>query len=73
MVKNKSPFCVLDKKDTRFRALHLTLDSVSNNLHRNGVGVVKKSAEFISIEIENLFWEKGSLGTSTPIILQRTV
>ena len=73
MVKKNSQFCILDKSDTRFRELHLTLDSVSSELHRVGVGVVKKSASVISIEAEDSFWEKGSLGTSSPAILQQTV
>ena len=73
MVKKNSQFCILDKSDTRFRELHLTLDSVSSELHRVGVGVVKKSASVISIVAEDSFWEKGSLGTSSPAILQQTV
>ena len=39
LIKNKAPFAILDKSDLRFRELHLTLDSVSSELHRTSVGV----------------------------------
>ena len=63
--KNKADFSIMDRSDRRFRELHLTLDSVSSELHRNGVGVNKKNAKVISKDLEDLCWEKGSLGTSS--------
>ena len=50
-----------------------TLDSVSSDLHRQGVGVVKESAKVIEMTHEDEFWIKGLLGYSSPKILQRTV
>ena len=71
--RNQAPFSVLDKSDSRFRDLLRTLDSLTCKLHKDGVGVVKQSAKVISIEHEDIFWEKGLLGFSTPNTLQRTV
>ena len=73
LAKNKADFSIMDRSDRRFRELHLTLDSVSSKLHRNGVGVDKKNAKVISKDLEDLCWEKGSLGTSSPTVFQHTV
>ena len=70
---NQAPFSVVDKGDPRFRPFLKTLNSLSSELHRSGVGVIKNSAKVIEIEHERLFWEKGLLGMLTPKILQRTV
>ena len=70
---NQAPFSVVDKGDPRFRPLLKTLDSLSSELHRSGVGVAKNSAKVIESDHESLFWEKGLLGSSTPKVLQRTV
>ena len=70
--RNEAPFSVLDKSDSRFRDLLRTLDSVTCKLHKDGVGVVKHSARVITVEHEDVFWEKGVLGYSTPRTLQRT-
>ena len=48
-------------------------DSVNSELHRAGIGVKTKSAEVLSKECEELCWEKGTLGFSTPTVLQHTV
>ena len=69
--RNEAPFSVLDKSDSRFRDLLRTLDSVTYKLHKDGVGVVKHSARVITVEHEDVFWEKGVLGYSTPRTLQR--
>ena len=71
--RNNAPFSVLDKGDMKFRNLLKTLDSLSCELHKQGVGVVKHSAKVIDLEHEAIFWEKSLLGYSTPKILQRTV
>ena len=73
LTKNGAHFSIMDKSDRRFRQLHLTLDSVSSELHRSGVGADKKSAVVISSEVENMCWNVGSLGWSSPRILQQTV
>ena len=70
---NQAPFSVLDKGDYRFRNLLKTLDSLSSELHSAGIGASKNSAKVIEVEDENMFWQKGILGYSTPKILQRTV
>ena len=49
--KAKAPSSLLDKSDRRLRELHLTLTY---------------SASVITAEDENLFWETGSLGHSSP-------
>ena len=70
---NKAPFSVLDKSDLRFRDLLKTLDSISSELHRQGVGATKHSAEVIDPKHEDIFWEKSLLGYSTPKVHQRAV
>ena len=57
----------------KFRNLLKTLDSLSCELHKQGVGVVKHNAKVIDLEHEAIFWEKSLLGYSTPKILQHTV
>ena len=44
---NKAPFSVFDKKDPQFRDLMRTLDTVSSELHREGIGAQHKSASVI--------------------------
>ena len=63
---------VLDKADHRFRELLKTLYSLSSDLHRQGVGAMKHSAKVIDPVHEGIFWRKGLLGYSSPI-LQRMV
>ena len=70
---NKAPFSVLDKGDCRFKDLHKTLDSLSSDMHRQGIGATKNSAKVIVPEHEGIFWQKLLLGYSTPKVLQRTV
>ena len=71
--KNKAPFSVVDKNDHRFRDLLKTLDSLSSELHRQGVGAIKHSAKVIDPKHEDVFWQEGLLGYSSPKVLQRTV
>ncbi len=63
----------LNKSDLRFKNLHLTLDSVCSKLHATGVGAVKKSAEVISFDDEEMLWQKGILGFDNPSALFNTV
>ena len=70
---NKAPFSVLDKGDARFRDVLKTLDSLSSDMHRQGIGATKNSAKVIEYEHEDIFWQKSLLGCSTPMVLQRTV
>ena len=71
--RNGAPFSVLDKSDGRFGALLKTLDTLSCELHREGIGAGKKSAKVVDSEHEMLFWEKNLLGVSRPKLLQCTV
>ena len=71
--ENKAPFSILDKDDPQFRDLHRTMDSVSSELHKKGIGTEHKCAAVIATEEEDTLWVAGSLGTSTPLSLQHTV
>ena len=71
--ENGATFSVFDKNDARFRPLLKTLDSLSCDLHKQGVGAVRNSAKIISEEHECVFWEKNLLGFTTPKVLQCTV
>ncbi len=73
MKDGKAPFSILDKSNPQFRELLLTLDSVTSELYRDGVGVSKKSAAAVSFEHEELFWEKKILCYDMPKSLQRAV
>ena len=71
--KAKAPLSLFDKSDRHLRELHLTLDSVSSELHKDGVGAILNSAAVITAKDENFFWETGSLGHSSPACVQNTV
>lgn len=73
LTKNKIDVAMLDKSDRRFQELHLTLDTISGELHRAGIGVKKESAKVITLEDEDKCWKEGTLGTSSPKTLQHTV
>ena len=51
---NKAPFSILDKSDHRFRDLLKTLDSLSSELHSQGIGATKNSAEVIDPKHEDI-------------------
>ena len=70
---NKAPFSIFNKEDPVFHNLMLTMDSLSSDLHSKGIGAQQRSAEIITIEDEDLFWAKGSLGSESPQMLQHTV
>ena len=71
-MRSKNPGCpnFLDKKDSRFRQLHGTLDSYFHKLHSEGVGRQTIHVQVISSEEEDQLWEKGVMGTKTPTQLQ---
>ena len=69
MKGRKAPFSILDKSNPSFRELMLTLDSVTSELHRDGVSVSKKSATVVTFEHEALFWEKKILSYDHPTSL----
>ena len=63
---NKAPFLIFNKEDPVFCNMMLTMDPLSSDLHSKGIGAQKRSAEIITIEDEDLFWAKGSLGSGSP-------
>ncbi len=65
----KAPFSVLDKSDHRFRDFLKTLDSLSSELHRQGVGVSKNSAKVIDPSHEDILWASSLLGYSSPKVI----
>ena len=67
---NSVPFNFLDRKDIRFKDLHNTLDTMFSNLHAEGIGAEKKSASAITVEDEELLWEKELLSFDSPRSLQ---
>ena len=73
LLSNNAPFSILDKNNSQFRDLIKTLDTVSSGLHKDGVGATKNSAPIIDATHEDLFWERGLLGLSSPKTLQQTM
>ena len=63
----------LDPKDVRFKKLQGTMDTHFRKLRQAGVGAAVKHSGTISPHEEDLFWELGILGTSTPLALLRSV
>ena len=45
----------------RFRDLLKTLDSLSSELHRQGIGATKNSAKVIDPKHDDVFWQKSLL------------
>ena len=60
-------------KDAQFAGFRRTLDAEMKRLRSAGLGVRKKQAEPISIQEEDLLWEKGCLGDSDPHTLLDTM
>ena len=73
MHANKIPFNIFDKADMRFRDLHMMLDTVCVSLRKEGIGAEVKHAAVISLEHEELLWQKGALGVHSPDSLLRAV
>ena len=71
--ENKAPFSLFNKDDPQFTNLQRTMDSVSSELHRKGIGAEHKHASVITTKDEDALWAAGSLGTSKPMSLQHTV
>ena len=60
-------------KDASFSKFRATLDAEMKNLQRKGIGTKKKKAEIFTEEEEELLWQKGILGDSTPNVLLNTI
>ena len=63
----------LDPKDARFKKLQGTMDTRFRKLRQEGIGAEVKHASIISTDEENMLWERGILGTSSPLALLRSV
>ena len=63
----------LDRKDTRFKKLHGTCDSVLHALREQGVEADKKSAKVITKADEDKLWELGILNCISAEGLQKAV
>ena len=74
-MRSIDPACpnILDTSDVRFRDLHSTIDATFRKLREDGVGAEVKHASVITKQEENLLWEKGVLGTKSPLSLLRSV
>ncbi len=60
-------------KDASFSGFQKVLDGEMKRLRALGLGVKVRRAEPISVEEENLLWEKGLLGSHSPHCLLDTV
>ena len=71
-MRDHTPGCLnfLDKKDSHFRALQGTLDSLFDQLHSEGIGVQTKCTEVITKEDKEKLWISGVMGLTTPRSLQ---
>ena len=74
-MRDVNPGCpnFLDKKDSRFKKFHGTLDSHYHHLHGSGLGRQVKHARVLSDDDEDKLWRSGVLGTSSPQMLQNAV
>ena len=50
-----------------------TLDTISSDLHRQGIRAQHKHASVITVDDENVLWEQGKFGDTSPRVLQHTV
>ena len=74
-MRDINPGCpnFLDKKDSRFKALHGTMDAHFHYLHSSGVGRVVKHARVLTKDDEEKLWKTGVMGTKTSKALQNAV
>ena len=63
----------LEKGYQHFKALHNSLDSLFRDLRTNNIGTSVKHAEVFTRDEEQIMWNKGILGTTTPQSLLNAV
>ena len=59
--------------DPKFKYFADSLDCEMKNLTSHGIGVIKKQAQPLSEQEEDVLWQKGILGESTPQCLLQTM
>lgn len=52
--------------DTEFNTMREVLDPKMKSLSKQGIGLTRRQADIISIDQENIMWQKGMLGTDSP-------
>ena len=74
-MREKDPYApnFLDQKDGAFKKLHGTMDTHFRALRQQGVGAKVNHAKIITSEEECLMWERGVMGTTSPLALLRAV
>ena len=74
-IREKDPHApnFLDQKDGAFKKLHGTMDTHFCVLRQQGVGSKINHAKIINSEEEDILWECGVMGTSTPLALLQAV
>ena len=60
-------------KDAEFTSFRSSLDAEMKRLQSTGIGSTRKQAEPLTVEEEELLWEKGILGGHSPQSLLRTM
>ena len=63
----------LDKRDLHLKPLHNSLDSLFRNLRTRNIGTSVQHTEIFTKEEEQMLWDTGVLGTSTPQSLLNAV
>ena len=53
--------------------MHGACDATFRNLHQQGIGTSKKSAEIITQEAEDMLWDCNIINTTDPEKLQKAV
>ena len=64
--QNKYAPNIFSEEDPRFSNLRGTRDTVARKLREEGVGAFTKETEIISIEDEQVIWQKNVMGTHSP-------
>ena len=74
-MRDINPGCLnfLDKKYSRFKALHGTMDAHFHYLHSTGIGREVKHARVLIKDDEDKLWSKGIMNTNTPKALRNAV
>ena len=70
---NKIAWKLVDLKSNEFEDLRTVLDNVMKERTEQNIGTIKRQADIISYEYEELLWEKSILGEDSPSKLRDTV